>query len=144
MHRLAALVVLCVVLTGCREVRVKTYTQGTTSALGGRQILVIRDEHQLDQLGIHAPVQFRHEFAVVLLMGPHRDGGWHQVIESIRANESRVRIVAFEREPADGGEPVKEYRTYTLWVVPNSVYRRGSAVEVVTPSGEQIATTVLR
>lgn len=144
MQRLAALLALCLFLTGCREVRVKTYAQGSTAAPGGHQILVIRDERQLESLGIHAPVQFRHEFVVVLLMGPHKDAGWHQVIESIRANENRVRIVAFEREPADGGEPVKEYRTYTMWIVPNSVYRRGSAVDVVTPSGEQIAGTVLR
>jgi len=45
--------------------------------------------------------------------------------------------------PADGGEPSLPYRTFTLWIVPNSVYRRGVRVEVVTPSDEPIATTYL-
>jgi hypothetical protein len=54
-----------------------------------------------------------------------------------------VRVVAFEQEPADGGEPSAPYRTYTLWIVPNSVYRRGIRVEVVTPSNEPIASTYL-
>ena len=76
-------------------------------------------------------------------MGPHDATGFRQLIESIRANESRVRIVAFERAPADGGEPSVPYRTYTLWIVPNSVYRAGSTIDVVTPEGEPIATTQL-
>jgi len=111
---------------------------------GGNQILVVRDERSLEALGIRVPVQFRHEFVVLLLMGPHRESGWHQVIESIRASDYRVRIVAFEHSPVDGGEPSREFRTYTMWIVPNSVYRRGSGVDVVTPSGDPIASTVLR
>jgi hypothetical protein len=55
-----------------------------------------------------------------------------------------VRIIAYERAPADGGEPSAEFRTYTLWIVPRSVYFTGSLVEVVTPSGEPVASTVLR
>ena len=56
-----------------------------------------------------------------------------------------MRIVAFERPPLDGGEPApKEYRTYTIWIVPNAVYRSGARVEVVSPSGETVATTTLR
>ena len=90
------------------------------------------------------PVDFRHEFAVVLLMGPPKETGWGQIIESIRPNSDRVRIVAFERAPLDGGEPANPYRTYTVWLVPNLVYRPGSRVEVVAPSGEAIASTTLR
>ncbi len=77
-------------------------------------------------------------------MGPHKETGWRQVIESIRANDERVRIVAFESPPADGGEPTREYRTYTLWIMPLSVYRSGDILDVVTPSGESIASTVLK
>ncbi len=76
-------------------------------------------------------------------MGPHDRTGYKQIVESIRANGQRVRVVAFEQEPADGGEPSSAYRTYTLWIVPNSVYQRGVRVEVVTPSDEPIATTSL-
>ncbi|MBV8725807.1 MAG: hypothetical protein JO350_10795 [Candidatus Eremiobacteraeota bacterium] len=94
-------------------------------------------------MGIHAPVHFKGEFGVVLIMGPHQRTGYKQIIESIRANLQRVRIVAFEEAPADGGEPSPPYRTYTLWIVPNSVYRRGIRVEVVTPSNESIASTFL-
>ncbi|HEY5077393.1 MAG TPA: hypothetical protein VIJ48_07815 [Acidimicrobiia bacterium] len=66
-------------------------------------------------------------------------------MESIRANTDRVRIVAFERAPLDGGDPApREYRTFTIWVVPNAVYRQGSHVDVVAPSGESIASTTLR
>ena len=90
------------------------------------------------------PVNFRREFAVVLLMGPHRESGYTQIVESIRANADRVRVVAFEKAPLDGGEPVAAYRTYTILVVPNIAYRPGSNVDVVTPSGEPIAATVLR
>ena len=79
------------------------------------------------------------------MRGPHRETGYAQIIESIRANADRVRIVAFERAPLDGGEPApKEYRTYTIWIVPNAVYRSGARVEVVSPSGEAIASTTLR
>ena len=130
-------------LVGCREVRVKTLSTGTTAVLGGNQIIVVRDPLDLAKLGIHAPVHFKGEFGVILLMGPHVRTGYKQIIESIRANDQRVRVVAFEQDPADGGEPSPSYRTYTLWIVPNSVYRRGVRVEVVTPSDEPIATTFL-
>lgn len=140
---LAGLAVGVIMLASCREVRVNTLGQGTTNVLGGNQILIVRDTESLNKLGIHAPVHFKSEFGAVLLMGPHNRTGYKQIVESIRANKQRVRIVAFEQEPADGGEPSDEYRTYTLWIVPNSVYRRGAHVEVVTPSDEPIADTVL-
>lgn len=76
-------------------------------------------------------------------MGPHRESGYRQVIESIRANYDRVRIVAFEKPSLDP-EPTREYRTYTLWIVPNSIYRPGSVVDVVTPSGDPVASTTLK
>ena len=132
-----------VLLVGCREVRVQTLAQGTTTVPGGNQILVVRDPADLAKLGIHAPVHFRGEFGVILMMGPHIRTGYKQIIESIRANDQRVRVVAFEAAPADGGEPSTGYRTYTLWIVPNSVYRRGVGVEVVTPSDQPIAATYL-
>jgi hypothetical protein len=144
MKRLVAVAASLALLTGCREVRVKTYAHGTTTAPGGNQIAVVRGVPQLEELGINAPVKFNHEFGVVLIMGPHRESGWRQVIESIRANDERVRIVAFEVPPADGGEPAHEYRTYTLWIIPITVYRVGSVLDVVTPSGDTIASTVLR
>lgn len=130
-------------LAGCREVRVKTYATGTTTEPGGNAIVVVRDRPGLEKLGIAAPVRFRGEFGVILLMGPHNRSGYHQIIESIRANDERVRVVAFEQAPADGGEPAPDYRSYTLWIVPNSVYRKGLHVEVVTPSDEPIAQTEL-
>ncbi len=142
MKRWWALVAV-LLLAGCREVRVKTYATGTTGAAGGNQILVVRDSASLDRLGIHAPVRFRGEFGVVLLMGPHTRTGYRQVIESIRASDQRVRVVAFEESPADGGEPSPDYRTFTLWIIPNSVYRRGTRVDVVTPSDEPITDTEL-
>jgi hypothetical protein len=144
MRRLVALGALVLLLTGCREVRVRTYAQGTTTTPGGNQIAVVRNRRDLEGFGINKPVRFNHEFGVLLLMGPHSDTGWHQTIESIRANADRVRIVAFERGPADGGEPAESYRTYTLWIVPNSVYRAGSSLDVVTPEGDPVATTTLR
>jgi hypothetical protein len=144
MHRLAALGVLLLLLTGCREVRVKTYAQGRTAAPGGNQIAVLRDSRELETFGIKAHVRFNHEFGVLLLMGPHTETGFSQTIESIRANSERVRIVAFERSPADGGEPTESYRTYTLWIVPNAVYRQGSILDVVTPEGEPVASTTLK
>ena len=140
--RLTALVLL-LLLTGCREVRVNTLAQGTTTVPGGDQIVIVRNSVDLAKLGLHAPVHFRGEFGVILLMGPHTRTGYKQIIESIRANDQRVRVVAFEQDPADGGEPSPSYRTYTLWIVPNSVYRRGIRVDVVTPSDEAIATTYL-
>lgn len=144
MRRLGALAALVLLLVGCREVRVKTYAQGTTPIGGASQIVVIRNRHELESFGVRAPVRFNHEFGVLLLMGPHGDTGWHQTIESIRANGERIRIVAFERSPADGGEPTESYRTYTLWIVPNSVYRRNSILDVVTPEGDRVASTSLK
>ena len=138
------LTALVVLLAGCREVRVKTEAHGTTTVLGGNQVAVVHTVPQLEEFGIKAPVKFNHEFGVVLIMGPHKTTGWRQVIESIRANDERVRIVAFEAPPADGGEPTREYRTYTLWIVPLTVFRVGSVLDVVTPSGEPIASTVLK
>jgi len=142
--RLLIPLALVMMLTGCREVRVQTFRTGTTTVLGSPQIIVFRDADVLQRYGIKAPVRFTKEFGVLLLMGPHKETGWSQLIESIRANSDRVRIVAFERAPLDGGEPARDYRTYTLWIVPNSVYRSGSVVDVVTPSGDLIATTTLR
>jgi hypothetical protein len=140
---LAGLALGLIVLVGCREIRVQTLATGTTAVLGGNQILIVRDAVALGKLGIHAPVHFKGEFGVALLMGPHDRTGYKQIIESIRANPQRVRVVAFEQAPADSGEPSAPYRTYTLWIVPNSVYRRGVKVEVVTPSNEPIAATYL-
>jgi hypothetical protein len=145
MRRVLAALLMAVVLTGCREVRVNQQRSGTTPTVGPREVVVVRDRRALDAIGVAGSVDFRKEFAVVLLMGPHKETGYTQVVESIRANSDRVRIVAFERPPLDGGEPApKEYRTYTMWIVPNAVYRPGSKVEVVSPSGEAIASTTLR
>jgi len=144
MWRSVVLVALVALLAGCREVRVKTEAHGTTTVPGGNQIAIVRDGSQLEAFGIKAPVKFNHEFGVVLIMGPHKTTGWRQVIESIRANDERVRIVAFEAPPADGGESTREYRTYTLWIVPLTVFRLGSVLDVVTPSGDPIASTVLK
>jgi hypothetical protein len=130
-------------LIGCREVRVKTYAVGATTVPGGNEIVVVRDEAALAHLGIHEPIDFRGEFGVVLLMGPHTRSGYRQIVESISANASRVRVVAFEEAPANGGEPTAPYRTFTLWIVPNGVYRRGVRVEVVTPADAPITSTVL-
>jgi hypothetical protein len=145
MRRVLAALVLAVVLAGCREVRVNQVRSGTTPVVGRPEVVVVRDLRALESLGVAQRPDFRHEFAVVLLMGPHKETGWTQIVESIKANSDRVRIVAFERAPLDGGEPApKEYRTYTIWVVPNAVYRAGSHVDVVAPSGEAIASTTLR
>ena len=140
---LAGIAIGLILLVGCREIRVKTLAAGTTPVLGGNQILIVRDAVALGKLGIRAPVHFKGEFGVVLLMGPHDRTGFKQIVESIRANSQRVRVVAFEQAPADSGEPSAPFRTYTLWIVPNSVYRRGVRVEVVTPSNEPIASTYL-
>lgn len=143
MKRLWPLLAL-VLLVGCRDVRVRTLGQGTTPVLdGGNEIVVVRDDPSLSRLGIRAPVRYRNEFGVVLLMGPHDRSGYRQIIESIRANPDGVRVVAFEEPPANGGEPSDKYRTYTLWIVPNSVYRRGIRVQVVTPSDAPVASTTL-
>ena len=144
MRRILAALVMAAVLAGCREVRVNQQRSGTTPGAGGREVVVVRDRRSLEALGVGGPVDFRHEFAVILLMGPHRETGWSQIVESIRANTDRVRIVAFERAALDGGEPApREYRTYTIWIVPNAAYRAGEKVEVVSPSGEPIASTTL-
>lgn len=136
---------LAVALVGCREVRVNQERTGTTPVVGNAEVVVLRDKRTLDALQIAAPVDFRKEFAVVLLMGPHKETGWTQIVESIAANTDRVHIVAFERGPLGGGEPAPHaYRTYTIWIVPNIAYRPGARVEVVSPSGEAIASTVLR
>lgn len=144
MRRTVLLLVALVALAGCREVRVNQVRSGTTPVLGPNQVAIVRDRRSIEALGISAPLNFKREFGVVLLMGPHRESGYTQLIESIRANADRVRVVAFERAPLDGGEPVAAYRTYTIWIVPNVAYRSGSNVDVVTPSGEPIAATVLR
>jgi hypothetical protein len=144
MRRVLLVLVAFVALAGCREVRVNQIRTGTTTAAGPTQVAVVRDKRSLEALGISSAVDFRKEFAVILLMGPHRESGYAQIIESIRANADRVRIVAFERAPIDGGEPVPAYRTYTMWYVPNIAYRSGSHVDVVTPSGEPITATTLR
>ena len=144
MNRGLAAILAILMLAGCREVRVKTYAQGTSNAPGSNAVIVVRDRAGLEELGIKAPVRFNHEFGVVLLLGPHREVGWRQVIESIRANTSRVQVVAFEVAPVAGADPAPPYRTYTLWIVPISVYRRGSHIDVVTPSDEPLASTVLR
>ena len=142
--RILALLAFAVSLAGCREVRVKEFAQGVTVAPRTSQIVIVRSERSLDDLGIHAPINFNHEFGVVLVMGPHRETGYRQVIESIRANANRVRIVAFERPPSGGGAPTSAYHTYTLWVITNAVYQRGSIVDVVTPSGDTVASLTLR
>ncbi len=121
----------------------KTLAAGTTTVLGGNQISIVRDAAALNKFGIHAPIHYKGEFGVVLLMGPHDRSGYKQIVESISANNQRVRVVAFDQAPADGGEPSPQYRTFTLWIVPNAVYRRGVRVEVVTPSNEPIASTYL-
>ncbi len=121
----------------------KTYRTGDTAFAAGNQVVVVRDDASLARLGIRAPIRFRGEFGVVLLMGPHNRSGFRQVVESIRANDERVRVVAFEAAPGDGGEPSANYDTYTLWIIPNSVYRRGERVEVVTPSNDPVAQTEL-
>jgi hypothetical protein len=144
MRRLLLVLTAFVALTGCREVRVDQVSSGTTSVLGPTQVVVVRDRRSLEQLGIPATANFRKEFAVVLLMGPHRETGYAQIIESIRANADRVRIVAFERAPIDGGDPAPAYRTYTIWYVPNIAYRPGANVDVVTPSGDRLAATTVR
>ena len=140
---LAGLTLGLLFLVGCREIRVRTLAIGTTTVLGGNQVIVVRDAAALSKVGIHAPVHYKSEFGVVLLMGPHERTGYKQIAESIHASDQRVRVVAFEQEPANGGEPSPQYRTYTLWIVPNSVYRRGVRVEIVTPSNEPIASTYL-
>lgn len=133
-----------ILLAGCRDVRVQTLSAGTTPVVGGgTEIAVVRDKAALDRLGIRAPVAFRAEFGVVLLMGPYDRTGYRQIVESIHAGSTGVRVVAFAEPPADGGEPADRYRTYTLWIVPNSAYRRGIHVVVVTPSDVPLASTTL-
>jgi hypothetical protein len=144
MRRVLLVLVAFVALAGCREVRVNLIRSGTTTVAGPTQVVVVRDKHGLDLLGISATPNFRKEFAVILLMGPHRETGYVQIIEDMRANADRERVVAFEKAPIDGGEPTAPYRTYTLWYVPNIAYHVGVGVDVVTPSGEPITATTLR
>jgi hypothetical protein len=144
MRRVVLVLVAMVALAGCREVRVNQVRTGTTTVAGPNQVVVVRDKHGLDILGLTATVNFRKEFAVILLMGPHRETGYVQITEDIRANADRIRVVAFEKAPIDGGEPSPAYRTYTMWYVPNIAYRLGSHVDVVTPSGDPITATTLR
>jgi len=137
--RLLAALTALLVLCGCREVRIQTLQHGTTTVVGpGKELAVVRDAGTLERLGIKAPVRFRNEFAVVLLLGPHTQTGYRQIIEYITANADRTRVVLFEQEPLDGGEPSRPYRTYTLWIVPNSAYRKGYRLEVVTPSNQPV------
>ena len=132
-------------LAGCRDVRVLTVTQGTTPISGPNALEIVRNARDIEALGIRSTnLHFNHEFGVALLMGPHRATHFRQVIESIKAGDNRVRIVAFEQAPPDGGEPRPPFRTYTLWIVPNSVYRPGLVVEVVSPDGVTITSTTLR
>jgi hypothetical protein len=144
MRRVLLVLTAFVALAGCREVRVDQVISGTTSVPGPTQVIVARDRRTLEQLGLPATANFRKEFAVALLMGPHRETGFTQIIESIRANADRVRIVAFERAPIDGGDPAPPYRTYTIWYVPNLAYRPGVRVDVVTPSGEALTAMTVR
>lgn len=122
-----------------------TVTQGTTPIAGPNALVIVRSAHDLEALGIRsAKLHFNHEFGVALLMGPHHATNFRQVIESIKAGYNRVRIVAFEQSPPDGGEPRPPFRTYTLWIIPNSVYRPGLVVEAVSPDGVTMTTTTLR
>jgi hypothetical protein len=92
---LPLLVVALALLAGCREVRVHTLSVGTTSVLGsGNQIEVVRNARALEALGIHAPVNFRSEFGVVLLMGPHDRTGYKQIV--VRASTCRRRRAVAE------------------------------------------------
>ncbi|HEX3549691.1 MAG TPA: hypothetical protein VHT53_04915 [Candidatus Elarobacter sp.] len=137
--RWAGLLAVLLLLTACREVRIQALQHGTTTVLGsGKELLVVRDIATLERLGIKAPVRFRNEFAVVLLLGPHTQTGYRQIQEYLSANADRARVVLFEEAPLDGGEPSRAYRTYSLWIVPNSAYRRGYHVEVVTPSNQPV------
>ncbi|MDE2571080.1 MAG: hypothetical protein KGM44_00990 [bacterium] len=135
---------LALSLAGCRDIRVQTYAQGYSFVPGGSQIVVVRNPRDMESLGVDARgIDYRHDFAVVLLMGPHPVEGFHQVIASIKANDARVRVVAFEEGPDKPGLP-RENRTYTVWVIPNFVYRAGAQVQAVTPDGAPFATTTLR
>ncbi|TAM73500.1 hypothetical protein EPN44_13980 [bacterium] len=135
---------LLLALVGCRDIRVRTYAQGYSfTPASGPQITVVRSTRQMGALGIDLRgIDYRHVFAVVLLMGPHPYEGFHQVIASIKANDTRVRVVAFEQAPDTPG-PDRLNRSYTVWVIPNLVYRSGAQVEAVTPDGAPFASTIL-
>jgi hypothetical protein len=142
--RWACLLGALLVLSGCRELRVQALQRGTTTVLGsGKELVVVRDTATLDRLGIKAPVHFRNEFAVVLLLGPHTQTGYRQIQEHLSPTLDRTHIVLFEEQPLDGGQPTRPYRTYTLWIAPNSLYRRGYPVRIVTPSNQPIMETTL-
>ena len=55
----AGLALGLVLLVGCREIRVETLAEGTTTVPGGNQIVIVRDAASLGKLGIHAPVHLR-------------------------------------------------------------------------------------
>ena len=74
MKKLAALAGLAFLLAGCREVRVRTYTQGTTAAVGGDEVRIVRNRHDLETFKIRAPVRFNHEFGVFADGAPSRFG----------------------------------------------------------------------
>ena len=110
MRRVLLVFVAFVALVGCREVRVNQVLTGTTTVSGPTQVVVVRDKRTLDALGISSTANFRKEFAVALLMGPHRETGYEQIIESIRANADRVRDRGVRARPdrrrrADRGLP---------------------------------------
>ncbi len=117
--------------------------QGTTPVLGPNQVVAAREAGELKRLRISPAGHFSGDFGIVLLMGPHQRSGYKQIIESIRADRRGVRIVAFESPPANGGEPSQRYRTFTLWMLPDALYRRGLGVTVVTPSNAPVAFTAL-
>ncbi|TAM59338.1 hypothetical protein EPN52_07990 [bacterium] len=135
---------LLLILAGCRDIRVRTYAQGFSFVPAtGPQITVIRSAGEMERLGIDLRgIDYRHVFAVVLLMGPHDVEGFHQVIVSIKANDTRVRVVAFE-QPSDKPGVDRPNRSYTVWVIPNLVYRPGAQVQAVTPDGAPFASTTL-
>ncbi len=135
---------LLLALVGCRDIRVRTYAQGYAfTPVAGPQIAVVRSTRQMTALGIDLRgIDYRHVFAVVLLMGPHPYEGFRQVIASIKANDTRVRVVAYEQAPDTPGLE-RLNRSYTVWLVPNLVYRSGAQVEAVTPDGAPFASTVL-
>ncbi|HVA37406.1 MAG TPA: hypothetical protein VNJ51_07315 [Candidatus Dormibacteraeota bacterium] len=141
---LLAGVALALSLAGCRDIRVRTYAQGYSFVpASGPEIAVVRDRRAMAALGIDLKgIDYRHVFAVALLMGPHRHEGYHQVIASIKANDTRVRVVAFEEAPPRPGV-ARPNRTYTVWIIPNLVYRSGAQVQAVTPDGALMAATTL-
>ena len=141
---LAGLALGLVLLVGCREIRVKTLAAGTTTVLGGNQIVIVRDAVALGKFGIHAPLHYKSEFGVVLVDGPARPHGLQadRRVDSAPAcsasgssHSSRNPPTAANLHPSIAPTRSGSFRT--------SVYRRGVRVEVVTPSNEPIASTYL-